>query len=125
MSLQHALHDGPLHTPAAAVHEPHLPKTGGSGLALDLQSFYLPPLTGIETVDLTGVGDNAFFLDASDIGRLSNVTHVLIVQGDAGDQVVADLPGFVDLGSMNGFHAWSRGALTLVVADAVEAFVTP
>jgi hypothetical protein len=92
-------------------------------LALDLQAYYLPPVVGIETVDLTGTGDNALFLDASDIRQVTDA-NVLTVLGDDGDQVVADLPGFTDFGSMNGFHVWGFGAVTLVVADAVEAFVT-
>jgi hypothetical protein len=57
---------------------------------------------------------------------MSRTSNTIVVLGDAGDQLVADLggAGFVDLGAANGFASWGNGVLTLVVADTVEVFVS-
>ncbi|MBX7084311.1 MAG: cadherin-like domain-containing protein [Nannocystaceae bacterium] len=97
----------------------------GSDLALDLPAFPELAVVGIEAVDLTGTGDNALFLELRDLRALSRTSNLLVVLGDAGDQVVADFggSGLLDQGSANGFHTWTDGRLTLQVADEVEAFV--
>ncbi|MFO0631248.1 MAG: Ig-like domain-containing protein [Nannocystaceae bacterium] len=97
----------------------------GSDLALDLPAYPELALVGIEAVDLTGTGDNALFLELRDLRALSRTSNLLLVLGDAGDQVVADFTGsgLLDQGSANGFHTWTDGRLTLQVADEVEAFV--
>ena len=97
----------------------------GDGLALDLPSYPELALVGIEGVDLTGSGDNDLFLELRDLRALSRTSNTLVVTGDPGDQVIADLTGsgLVDLGVADGFHVWSDGVLQLVVADAVESFV--
>ncbi len=98
----------------------------GDGLALDLPAYFEPAIAGIEGVDLTGTGDNTLFLETRDLRALSKTSNTLIVVGDEGDQVVAELgaAGFADLGSANGFAAYSDGVVTLLVADAVEVFVS-
>lgn len=97
----------------------------GDGLVLDLPAYYELAIVGIEAVDLTGTGDNTLFLETRDLRALSKTSNTLVVTGDAGDQVVADVTGagFADLGSMMGFQTFSDGVLTLLVADEVEAFV--
>jgi len=97
----------------------------GAGLQLELGSFFDAAIVGIETVDLTGAGDNALFLSARDLRALSDTSNTLFVLGDAGDQVVADFTGagFVDQGLVNGFRVWSTGVLALFVQEQIEAFV--
>lgn len=97
----------------------------GADLTLDLPAFPEITLQGIERVDLTGGGDNSLFLDLRDLRALSDTSNTLTVDGDLGDQVVADLSGsnLVDGGSVDGYRIWSNGVLTLAVADAVESFV--
>lgn len=98
----------------------------GDGITLDLPAYFETAIAGIEAVDLTGTGDNALFLETRDLRAMSRTSNTIVVLGDAGDQLVADLTGagFVDLGAANGFASWGNGVLTLVVADAVEVFVS-
>ena len=77
-------------------------------------------------VDLTGDGDNALFLSTHQLLALSSTSNSLRVRGDAGDQLVADLTGagFVDEGSDGTVTTYSNGVASIVVDDAVEAFVS-
>ncbi len=97
----------------------------GDGFSLDLGNFFDLAITDIEAVDLTGDGDNALFLDAHELLVISSSSNTLRVIGEAGDQVVADLvgAGFVDQGSDGTVHTYSNGIASLVVDDAVQAFV--
>ncbi len=97
----------------------------GSGLGLELGTYSELAIVGIEAIDLTGTGDNQLFLETRDLRALSDTANVLVVVGDDGDQVVADLAGggFVDAGIVDGFQSWTTGVLTLAVAVEVEAFV--
>lgn len=98
----------------------------GEGFSLDTSNFFDNAIVDIEAIDLTGEGDNALFIDTRGLRMLSSSSNTLLVTGDAGDQLVADLEGagFVDQGSDGGFTSYSNGVLTLAVADTVETFAS-
>lgn len=98
----------------------------GGGFSLDLGNFFDVVITDIEEIDLTGDGDNALFLSTHHLLALSATSNTLRVRGDAGDQLVADLSGagFVDEGSDGMVTTYSNGIASIVVDDAVEAFVS-
>ncbi len=98
----------------------------GSGFSLDLANFFDVAVTGIEVVDLTGEGDNTLFLSTHELLALSPTSNTLRVLGDAGDQLVADLAGagFVDEGSDGMVTTYSNGVASLIIDDAVDAFVS-
>ncbi len=98
----------------------------GDGFSLDLGNFFDLAIVGIEVVDLTGDGDNSLFLTARELLVLSSTSNTLLVIGDAGDQLVADLSGagFVDQGSAGGITTYSNGVASLRVHDEVAAFVS-
>lgn len=98
----------------------------GSGFTLDLANFFDVAVTGIEVVDLTGEGDNSLFLGTHQLLALSPTSNTLRILGDAGDQLVADLAGagFVDEGSDGVATTYSNGVASIIVDDAVEAFVS-
>ncbi|MGH1345393.1 MAG: Ig-like domain-containing protein [Nannocystales bacterium] len=98
----------------------------GSGFSLDLANFFDAAINGIEVIDLTGEGDNGLFLGTHELLALSPTSNTLRVLGDAGDQLVADLAGagFVDEGSDGMVTTYSNGVASIVVDDAVDAFVS-
>ncbi|MBV1858270.1 MAG: FG-GAP repeat protein, partial [Nannocystaceae bacterium] len=98
----------------------------GSGFSLDLGNFFDVALVGIEVVDLTGDGDNGLFLNTHELLALSPTSNTLRVLGDAGDQLVADLAGagFIDQGSDGMVTTYSNGVASIIVDDAVQAFVS-
>jgi len=98
----------------------------GSGFSLDLANFFDVAMTGIEVVDLTGEGDNTLFLGTHQLLALSPTSNALRVLGDAGDELVADLAGagFIDEGSDGMVTTYSNGVASIIVDDAVGAFVS-
>ncbi len=98
----------------------------GTGFSLDLANFFDVAIVDFEIVDLTGEGDNSLFLGVHELQVLSSTTNTLRVVGDAGDQVVADFAGagFVDQGSDGTVTTYSNGIATLIVDDAIEAFIS-
>lgn len=98
----------------------------GAGFSLDLGNFFDVAISDIEEVDLTGDGDNTLFLATHQLLALSSTSNTLRVRGDAGDQLVADLAGagFMDMGSDGMVRTYSNGIASLVVDEAVEAFVS-
>ena len=59
----------------------------GSGLNLDLSSQQANAIQNIETIDLTGSGDNTITLNHFQAGRILGNSSVLQINGDAGDTV--------------------------------------
>lgn len=98
----------------------------GDGFSLDLANFFDVAIVDFEIIDLTGDGDNALFLGVHELLVLSSTTNTLRVNGDEGDQLVADFTGagFVDQGSDGTATTYSNGIATLIVDDAIEAFVS-
>jgi hypothetical protein len=97
----------------------------GDGIVLDLTAFYETAVVGIEVIDLGSGGDNSLFLEARDLRALSKTSNTLLVVGDDGDQIVAELgPTYSEVPDQDGVNVWTDGITTLVVVVGVEAFVT-
>ena len=97
----------------------------GKGLDLNLAS-YGDKISGIETICLSGTGDNTLTLTTADLLNLSDTTNVLKVHGNAGDRIVGLSSGWTDEGiDSNGyFHIYSPGdAVLLVGANVTTDFV--
>lgn len=58
-----------------------------SGLTLDLTAIPDNKITGIERIDITGLGPNTLVLDALEVLNISDTSNTLIVIGDADDTV--------------------------------------
>jgi Ca2+-binding RTX toxin-like protein len=75
----------------------------GAGLSLDLTAIGQSLVKSIETVDLTGSGDDTLTLDIHDLLDMSDDTAggvtVLTVLGDAGDAVVTADSGWANNGT--------------------------
>ena len=96
-----------------------------AGATLDLAAIADDALVGIEAIDITGRGDNTLVLELRDLLWLSETSNTLLVLGDSGDAVHADLTGgeFIDNGSAGGFTELTNGILILRVSDAIAANV--
>lgn len=97
-----------------------------AGATLDLTAVADDRVTGIETIDLTGSGDNRLVLAASDLTALSD-TDLLRVDGNAGDAVTASGSGWTagadqSVGD-NLYHSFvNEGATLLVDVDVTMSF---
>jgi hypothetical protein len=95
----------------------------GTGLTLDLTSLDNDVFTNVETIDLTGSGDNSLTLNLSDLVDLSPDSDALFVKGDAGDTVVADgnfaANGSAGIDGVN-YNIYVDGTATLFVEDTVN-----
>jgi hypothetical protein len=61
----------------------------GSGQTLDLTTLANNKITGIETINLTGSGNNSLILNVQDLHDLSSTSNALLVDGNPGDTVNA------------------------------------
>ncbi len=95
----------------------------GSGVTLDLAALR-GRLEGMESVDLTGSGNNTLVLTALDVLNLSDSSNVLKVDGDAGDTVQAGA-GWTDGGISGGYHTYVQGQAILQVAATVTVVAPP
>lgn len=76
-------------------------------------------IVNIETIDMTGGGNDRLTLGRSDVLDLSSSTDILTIVGDAGDTV--DLVGFVELETVDGFVSWKGGdAIVKIHEDVVN-----
>jgi hypothetical protein len=92
----------------------------GSGMILDLSSVR-GRIRDIESIDLTGSGDNELQLSALDILNLSGSSNTLIVDGDAGDSVSGlSAGGWTDAGSDGVYQTFTSGAAVLLVGVAMS-----
>ena len=89
-----------------------------NGLTLDLSSIPDNRVSGIEQVDLNGVG-NTLVLNLVELANLSGETNTLTVLGGNGDAVTVDRAGFSQ-SSADGFTTYTDGLLSLVVDDIVD-----
>lgn len=93
----------------------------GEGVALDLGGVAGAPITGIEFIDLTGIGFNTLLLREADIVSLSDDTDVLRINGD-GDQVIADgtwtAGGTANIDGLD-YREYTLGNATLLIQTSV------
>ncbi|MEO5362666.1 MAG: Ig-like domain-containing protein, partial [Magnetococcus sp. DMHC-8] len=89
----------------------------GAGIILTLSALR-GKIDAIETINLTGSGNNTLTLTALDALNLSDSSNVLKVDGNAGDVVNAGA-GWTDAGVSGGYHVYTQGQAILQVATAV------
>jgi hypothetical protein len=95
----------------------------GAGIVLDLTTMGDSRLTGIERIDITGVGGNALILDYLEVINLSDDSNQLIVTRNDGDTVEIGAGwSFVDRVSLSGatFLKFTQGAAELLVQAVRE-----
>ncbi|PXX16591.1 FG-GAP repeat protein [Nitrosomonas ureae] len=95
----------------------------GKGINLDLANFH-DTIDGIETIDLTGSGDNTLTLTLPDLLSLSDTTNTFTVNGNAGDHVVGLLDGWTDAGFEGNYRIFANSGTTLQVDRAVHTEVS-
>ncbi len=94
----------------------------GSGLSLDLTTLYDNRLLGIETIDITGSGNNTLILNQREVLNLSDESNTLIVLRNDGD-IVSKGNSWTQvddeiIGSRT-FEVFTQGAATLKVSLTV------
>ncbi|PXW89874.1 FG-GAP repeat protein [Nitrosomonas sp. Nm84] len=94
----------------------------GSDLKLDLADFH-DTIDGIETIDLTGSGDNALMLTLPDLLSLSDTTDTFTVNGNGGDSVVGLSDGWTDDGIDGNYRIFTNSGTTLRIDRAVHTDV--
>ena len=74
------------------------------------------------TIDPTGTGDDGLTLALPDIDHASSSSDILLVEGDDGDAITADLSGagFVVFASVPRYADYTNAVPTLRVANAVD-----
>ncbi len=81
----------------------------GTGQSLDLTNIDNLRYQGIETIDLTGTGNNSLTLELADLFDLSAEVNIfpttdsantLVVQGDSGDSVTSSSQGWANQGNV-------------------------
>lgn len=79
-------------------------------------------IQGIETVNMTGGGNNRLTLNQQDILDISSSTDTLRVLGNAGDSINI-VGSFTDGGVSGGYHRYTVGSATLLVdTDITSVF---
>jgi Ca2+-binding RTX toxin-like protein len=96
------------------------------GLTFDLTLLADSKLTGVEIIDLTGLGNNILRIDLSEVLNLSDTTNTLIVKGNSGDAVhVTDLGFWTDepadqVIELITYHVYTQGLATVLVQAGVN-----
>ncbi|WP_240143505.1 integrin alpha, partial [Nitrosomonas sp. JL21] len=76
-------------------------------------------IVDIETIDLTGSGDNTLTLTAQSVLDVSDSSDTLVVKGNAGDRVVGLSEGWIDAGMKNGMHAFTKQGAELLIDTSI------
>jgi FG-GAP repeat protein/hemolysin type calcium-binding protein len=72
-------------------------------------------ISEIETINLTGTGNNTLTITALDLLNLSDTSNTLKVDGNAGDRVVVLTSAGTDGGIADGYHSYIQNAAVLLV----------
>ncbi|WP_343348218.1 hypothetical protein WJT74_00730 [Sphingomicrobium sp. XHP0239] len=102
----------------------------GAGMVLDLTSIPPAAIQSIERIDLSGTGPNGLIIDAQALFDLTEERAsgeaILIVDGDAGDNVTA--LGFTANGTQTvdgiTYDVYEMGGATLLVAQGVSVAIS-
>ena len=94
----------------------------GTGISLNLTTER-GSIESIETINITGSGDNNLTLTALDLLNLSDSSNTLTVEGDSGDTVYRG-SGWTDAGVSGGYQVYTQGEATLNIATAITNKVT-
>ena len=87
--------------------------TGGS-LNLELADMR-GKIDGIETIDLTGSGNNVLNVNLLDVLNLSDASNTLKIDGNPGDSITGLGNGWNDGGMSGDYHVYARDAAIIVV----------
>ncbi|QOJ24926.1 MAG: FG-GAP repeat protein [Gammaproteobacteria bacterium] len=90
----------------------------GSGLNLNLADVR-GKIDGIETIDLTGSGNNTLTVSRLDLLNLSDTSNTLTVDGNTGDILTGLGSGWVDGGISGAYHTYTFDAATLLIGTDV------
>ena len=90
---------------------------GGKDLNLDLTDF-VGKIQGIETIDLSGLGDNKLTLSEAELINLSDTTNTLKVSGNIGDRVILE-DNWIDQGSNGFYHTFARNDAVILIENEV------
>ncbi len=100
----------------------------GSSISLDLEVLADNRILGIETIDLTGSGNNTLTLGRKDVLRISDtsISNTLLVRGNAGDSVstLGWTQGANETIGPDTFKVYTQGNATLKVMLAVSVQYT-
>ncbi|PXW89857.1 FG-GAP repeat protein [Nitrosomonas sp. Nm84] len=96
-------------------------KLAGGGLNLDLANFH-NAINDIESIDLTGNGDNTLTLSLPDLSSLFSL-GTLTVDGNAGDRVIALTNGWTDGGVDGDYRIFLHSGAVLRVNREISADV--
>lgn len=88
-------------------------RLSGAGQTLDL-ALFRNRIEGIETIDLSGSGNNTLKVLARDLLNLNELSNTLTVDGNAGDKVVLGA-GWTDGGVAGGYHQYLQGQAVILV----------
>ncbi|PXW89871.1 FG-GAP repeat protein [Nitrosomonas sp. Nm84] len=77
-------------------------------------------IVGIETIDLTGNGNNILTLTLPDLLSLSGTTDIFTVNGDAGDRVFGLMDGWTDGGIDGNYRIFTNHGTVLRINTAVS-----
>lgn len=86
----------------------------GGGLNLDLADMR-GKIDGIETIDLTGSGNNALNVNLMDVLNLSDTSNTLKIDGNASDSITGLGNGWNDGGVSGDYHVYTRDAAIILV----------
>ncbi|SFD93678.1 FG-GAP repeat protein [Nitrosomonas sp. Nm166] len=86
----------------------------GNSLNLDLAGVR-GRISDIETINLTGSGNNTLTVNALDLLNLSDTRNTLKVNGNAENSIVGLSHGWTDGGVNGGYHTYIQGAAVLLV----------
>ena len=99
----------------------------GSGLSLDLTSVGSNKIQQIETIDITGSGNNTLSIDPAGLSSMLEGTNRLIVEGNAGDTVVLQgnyVTGTEVVGSET-YDTYGQGGARLLVDQSLTVTGVP
>ncbi len=102
--------------------------TGNDTLALVAKSLNFNLATerghvfGIETINITGTGNNILTVNPRDVLGLSDTTNTLRVLGNAGDKVsgISSAGGWVHDADVGGFQQYHNGQAIVLVGSSVD-----
>ena len=86
----------------------------GGGIDLNLANFP-DTINGIETIDLTGGGNNTLTLTLPSLLSLSDTTDTFTVNGNRGDRVTGLMDGWTDGGINGSYHIYTNRGVVLRV----------
>ncbi|MDO8334142.1 MAG: FG-GAP-like repeat-containing protein, partial [Nitrosomonas sp.] len=72
-------------------------------------------INDIETINLTGVGNNTLTLTLTDLLNLSGTSNTLTVEGDVGDNVAGLSAEWINGGISNGYRIFTQGTAVLQI----------